>query len=259
MVYGPTSIPEVDMSNLVNPVNKSRLHEEIVLQIQNRIIKGELAVGEKLPSERELANSLNVNRATLREALKKLELLGLIDIKHGDGIYVKNYLESGHIELIKGLLSTDNKINVDVLKSIFDIRKIVMPEMAKEAASMRTDKDLQRFVDCIEDEDISVLEKDLMIHHLIARASKNILSNFILNFFNDLFRTYAGGLYFDDEKNREMSTNFHKEIYEAIKTGNKEEAFRITYETMVHTENVIYDSEVLKSISQRLYNEELEI
>ncbi len=247
------------MANLINPVNKSRLHEEIVSQIQNRIIRGELVAGEKLPSERELAGSLDVNRATLREALKKLELLGLIDIRHGDGIYVKNYLESGHIELIKVLLSTDNKINVDVLKSILDIRKIVMPEMAKEAASHRTEKDLQRFIDCIDSKEHTLLEKDLIVHHLIARASKNILSNFILNFFNDLFRTYAGGLYFDDSKNQEISSRFHQEVYEAIRDRNGEEAFRVTQETMVYTENVIYNSDVLKSISQTLYNEELEI
>ena len=83
------------------PITRSRLHEEIVTIIQKQIMNGAIPPGSKLPPEREMAQTLNVNRATVREALRKLENLDLIEIRHGDGLYAKNYLESGNLDLIK--------------------------------------------------------------------------------------------------------------------------------------------------------------
>jgi len=71
------------------PLTRSRLHEEIVTVIQKQIMSGRIAAGDKLPTERELAENFQVNRATVREALRKLENLDLVEIRHGDGLYVK--------------------------------------------------------------------------------------------------------------------------------------------------------------------------
>ncbi|RPI96896.1 MAG: FadR family transcriptional regulator, partial [Spirochaetales bacterium] len=91
----------------LDPVTRSRLHEEIVSQMIGRIVAGRFRPGERLSAEREIAANLHVNRATLREALKKLEVMGLVEIRHGDGIYVKNYLESGNLELFKEIVYLD--------------------------------------------------------------------------------------------------------------------------------------------------------
>ena len=74
---------------MLEPLVKTRLYEEIVKQIINRIKSGELKPGDKLPTERELASQLKVSRTAIREALRSLEVMGVIDSKVGSGTFVK--------------------------------------------------------------------------------------------------------------------------------------------------------------------------
>ena len=89
---------------MLKPVEKQRVAEEIVEQLRELILTGKYPPGAKLPPERELAKRLGVNRASLREALKKLEHLGLVRIRQGDGTRVQNFMETGGIELVSHLL-----------------------------------------------------------------------------------------------------------------------------------------------------------
>mgnify|MGYP000893342978 FL=1 len=225
----------------LSPVNRSRLHEEIVGQIQKRILSGAFKPGDKLPAEREVAAELEVNRATVREALKKLEVLGLVEIRHGDGIYVKNFYESGNLELFKNILYLEGTISPDILSGVLQMRGIVVPEMAFDAARNRTKAELDelRKIVAAEEADLSLLEKDLALHHLVARASKNLLYVFMLNFFNQIFRDY-GFLYFEREENRQKSRQFHRDILAALEKGEEEKARRIMRAILEYTEKAIY-------------------
>ena len=70
---------------LLKPLNKTKLYEEIVGQLKDKIIRREIRPGDKLPPERTLAQMLNVNRSTVRSALGKLESMDLVEIRHGEG------------------------------------------------------------------------------------------------------------------------------------------------------------------------------
>ncbi|HAR48580.1 MAG TPA: hypothetical protein DCR81_00350, partial [Smithella sp.] len=196
------------------PLTRSRLHEEIVTIIQKQIMNGTITPGSKLPPEREMAETFSVNRATVREALRKLENLDLVEIRHGDGLYVKNYLESGNFDLIKAALNLDK--GTEIILNILEARSYVVPQMAYMAAQRRTATDLEELQQVISNEDLSMLERDIKVHQLIVRATHNLLCTIGLNFFNQIFRDY-GYLYFDNKKNVERSRKFHQEIYEAIK------------------------------------------
>lgn len=225
----------------LDPVARSRLHEDIVSQIQKRILTERFSAGDKLPSERELATTLNVNRATVREALKKLELLGLIEIRHGDGIYVKDYLKSGNLELFKAIVYMDEIISIEILRNILDIRKILVPEMAFCAAKNRDETDLLDLREiAFSDDGGSIVERDLAVHHIIARASKNLLYIFMLNFFSQIFRDF-GYLYFDDPRNVARSIKFHRDIYEAIKKKQAPNARRIMRDVLKYVEEKIFN------------------
>ncbi len=226
--------------SILNPVNKSRLHEDIVKQIQRKIIQGVLKTGDRLPSERELALNLQVNRSTLREALKKLEVLGLIEIRHGDGIYIRNFKESGNIELIKELVYMDEIINFDVLRNILEIRRLLAPEMASAASVNRTDDELRQLESAVTRTDISKAEKDILVHQVIAKSSKNLLYLFILNFFNQIYRDFAF-LYFSNPENTALTDIFHRNIYAAVKDKDSDRAKRIMHDVLVATENRIYE------------------
>jgi GntR family transcriptional repressor for pyruvate dehydrogenase complex len=218
------------------PITHSRLHEEIVTITQKQIMNGTIIPGTKLPPEREMAETFNVNRTTLREALRKLENLELLEIRHGDGVYAKNFLESGNLDLIKAAISMDED-NV-TLFNVLEARRFVVPGMAYLAAQRRTTADLDELEQVIFHQDLTMLERDIKVHQMIARATHNMLCTIFLNFFNQLFREY-GYLYFDDERNIEYSRTFHREIFEAISNQQAEVARRIMQDVLLYAEQAV--------------------
>ena len=87
-------------------------------------------------------------------------------------------------------------------------------------------------------EDINISEKDLSVHHLIVRATHNLVYTIMLNFFNQLHRD-IGQLYFNDECNIERSRRFHHEIYEAINNRNPEDARRIMQDVLLYAQQAV--------------------
>jgi DNA-binding FadR family transcriptional regulator len=183
-----------------------------------------------------MAETFNVNRTTLREALRKLENLELLEIRHGDGVYAKNFLESGNLDLIKAAISMDED-NV-TLFNVLEARRFVVPGMAYLAAQRRTTADLDELEQVIFHQDLTMLERDIKVHQMIARATHNMLCTIFLNFFNQLFREY-GYLYFDDERNIEYSRTFHREIFEAISNQQAEVARRIMQDVLLYAEQAV--------------------
>ena len=218
------------------PITRSRLHEEIVTIIQKQIMNGAIPPGSKLPPEREMAQTLNVNRATVREALSKLENLDLVEIRHGDGLYAKNYLESGNLDLIKAALNMDE--HKEIISNILETRRYMVPQMAYMAAQRRTATDLKELKEVISQKDLNMLERDIKVHQIIARATHNLICIIGLNYFNQIFHDY-GYLYFDDERNVERSRVFHREIYEAIKAKKPREARRIMHDVLIYAEDAV--------------------
>ena len=212
---------------LLKPLNKTKLYEEIVDQLKNRIINKDIAPGEKLPAERTLAKMLNVNRSTVRAALGKLESMDLVEIRHGEGVYVKDYLESGSLELVKELLFKNNVLDMDVFKNLMDLREVLVPEMAYCAAKNRSAEDLKNLENIVSTANGKNMDdRDIRLHHIIARASGNVLYVVLLNSFTRQMNDYYE-LYFSDPENRAKTITFHKEIYQAIKTREPEKAKQI--------------------------------
>jgi len=214
------------------PIIKTRLHVEIIEQLKDKIIRGDLQPGAKLPPERELADQLKVNRTTVREALHKLESMGLIEIKHGNGIFVKDFLESGSLDLAGHILFLDGKLNSKILKNMLDLRRLLVPEISYYAALNRNAKDLSELERIVfQSNDMPIEEKDWRVHNIIARASGNLLFVILLNSFTGLTRD-SSQLYFSVEENRIRSRAFHEEIYEAIKRKDSLKAKEIMLEVL---------------------------
>lgn len=220
----------------LNPLTKIRLHEEIVEQLKDRIVQGELPPGAKLQPERELAEQLTVNRTTVREALHKLESMGLVEIKHGSGIFVKDFLESGSLELVRHLLFLGGRPNPRVLRNLHELRRLLLPEVSYCAASNRTQNDLDELGGIIfRSDDMPLVEKDWRVHNLIARASGNFLFVILLNSFTQLTRD-SSQRYFEVEANRQRSMKFHRDIYAAIEKGDAPKARRVMADVLQFAE-----------------------
>lgn len=123
---------------MLKPVEKQRVAEEIAEQLRSLILGGQYPPGSKLPPERELSKRLRVNRASLREALKKLEHLGLVRIRQGDGTRVQNFMETGGIELVQHLLPLAGA-KPELIRDLLEFRRIFGREISRLAAA-RTPK-----------------------------------------------------------------------------------------------------------------------
>lgn len=222
------------------PLKKSRLHDEIASQLQKMIISGELAAGSKLPPERELAQAFDVNRGTVREALQKLEFLDLIEIRHGHGIYVKNYLDSGNLELIRVFLEQEGAQKYDIIKNLLEIRRILVPQMAYVVANERSEDDLKALEKVVRNEEgMSLMERDFAVHTIVATTAHNRVYLVLLNFFNGATLEIAER-YFTGEATTKRTEKFHKDLFEAIKNRQPESARKIMYDALVNAERKIY-------------------
>lgn len=118
---------------MLKPVEKQRVAEEVAEQLRTLILQGEYPPGSKLPPERELSKRLRVNRASLREALKKLEHLGLVRIRQGDGTRVLNFMQTGGIELVQHLLPLAGA-RPEIIRDLLEFRRVFGRELARMAA-----------------------------------------------------------------------------------------------------------------------------
>lgn len=214
-------------------IKHTRLHDEIVTLLQKQILTEAMKPGTRLPPERELAETFRVNRATVREALRRLEHIELVEIRHGDGVYVRDFMESSNVELIRAVVDIDK--SSDVLFHVLEARRIVVPEMASLAAQRRSDADVATLEGILADPSLSYVERDIQVHQAIARATGNLLYIILLNFFNRLFKSIIA-LYFEEEGNRRQSWRFHQRICEAVRDRKPQEARRIMLKALSFAE-----------------------
>lgn len=162
--------------NLFESAKEQKLYQQIATKIAEQIQQKKYLPGERLPSERMLAEQLDISRATVREAIITLEILGYVEIKMGAGIYV---LDSPMLHRdISIETSTRNEITPN---EFIEIRLLVEPEFAAQAAQNATKEDLESFKKLqAATERIHHLKDhyyfDKKFHLLIAESTKNPLA-----------------------------------------------------------------------------------
>jgi len=175
---------------LFSPVKRPRVHEEIVERIKRLIIEGRLSPGDRLPPERELAATFKVSRNSLRDALLTLELMGLVECRHGDGIYVTCITPETLVAPLAAIISTKR----DLISELMDARMILEPPMAYCAAERATAQDIGGLRQAFERQEEktrsgdSSVEEDSAFHGTIARATKNQVLLLVMNHIIDLLK-----------------------------------------------------------------------
>jgi GntR family transcriptional repressor for pyruvate dehydrogenase complex len=205
----------------IEPVNRARLSRQIMVQICELIRDNRLAAGDRLPAERDLAERLQVSRASLREALTGLEAAGIITSRHGGGTYERNFHEVGVTSpLALALSATD-----DLVGDLWEMRVIFEPMVAAQAAVRATDGDIAT-IQRILDEHGALVEQydhadasvslDRQFHTAIAAASGNRVAVRVLQMINELL--LEGRRHFAADRERSYRTWVrHTQITEAIR------------------------------------------
>ena len=202
---------------MFTPIKSTKVYEQVIDQIKDMIDKGTLKKGDKLPSERDLVGQLEVSRASIREAIRALEVIGLIDCRQGEGNYIKSSFQDNLFEPLSIMFMLEGRNQED----IWELRKIMEVEASGLAAKRISEEQLKElkeivesFVNC-EDEDINA-EIDKKFHYKIAECSGNVLIFNILNTVSTLvdhFIKDARKLILAQQENKEILFSQHKEIY----------------------------------------------
>jgi len=184
---------------MLKPVEKQRVAEEIVEQLRELILTGQYPPGAKLPPERELAKRLGVNRASLREALKKLEHLGLVRIRQGDGTRVQNFMETGGIELVSHLLPLATTSHPEIIRDMLEFRRIFGREVARLAAERATEENLDALRELAakaknETDASQLFELDFEFYVALAAATGNRVIGLLINTVRDAVKSYTAVL-----------------------------------------------------------------
>src|ERR687893_3080237 len=180
---------DTDTSNsAIEPIRRVKLYEEVAARIRGLIASGELGPGQALPSERKLAEQFKVGRAVIREAIRQLEVAGLVESRHGGG----NYVREGTVEhLVAPIASVLNGMG-PLREELMDARLFFEPQMVRAAAARATPEDLQRLEDVIRRQEERVAnghsgaEEDAEFHDLLAHATHNTVVERIMEVIDGL-------------------------------------------------------------------------
>lgn len=114
-------------------------------QIERRILDGSLRPGDRLPAERELADELRVNRSSVREGLKVLEQLRLVEIQHGSGVRVRS-VEEANLELVARLLVRDGRPELAWIRDLLELRDLLSVALVRVGLERASEEELAEFV-----------------------------------------------------------------------------------------------------------------
>ncbi|MFJ8602995.1 FadR/GntR family transcriptional regulator [Streptomyces shenzhenensis] len=146
-----------------------------ILKIKEMIVSGELSPGSRLPTEKELSESLGLSRNSLREAVKALEVIRVLDVRRGDGTYVTSLEPRLLLEAMSFVVDLHRD---DSILEVFAVRRMLEPQVAALACRSITDAQLaeieKQLAGVGEDADVeSLVAHDIAFHHAIAEATGN--------------------------------------------------------------------------------------
>lgn len=234
------------MNTVFKEVRVEKVSDKIVTQLIDLITEGQLAPGEKLPSERRLTELFGVGRSSLREALNTLETLGFIDIKKRKGNYVKSMDSAMPLNPLKKIMQTDQKRIVE----LYEVRRSIEQSSAREAAERRTEEDLEAILAALQrfslpsGETVFSWDNEIAFHLAIAKASHNFLRLHTLKSIFDFAREFLEPVlhgFICNEARINTVLEQHRDIYEAIKAQDSERARKMMRDHLFGTNQRLTD------------------
>jgi GntR family transcriptional regulator, transcriptional repressor for pyruvate dehydrogenase complex len=175
-------------ANLIVPIKKTRIAEDIADRIRVMILDGTFPAGVPIPSERDLAEQFAVSRGSIRGGLRMLEMIGLLETRHGQGTFPREL----SVERLVAPLASVMTYRPDLQDELVDVRRMFEPAVARAAAARVTEEDmadLQRILD-VQRRKLktgqSAIVEDTSFHAALARSTHNRVIMSIMATLNDL-------------------------------------------------------------------------
>ena len=205
------------------------LSQRVEKRIEEVIRQKKILPGEKLPTEKELCEMFAVSRTALREALRMLSGRGLITIRKGSGIYVNDYSAANAIKPMSLFLELN--FDKDLISHVIHVRQMLEPQIARMAASHRTEEDLRalnhnlkKFVECRIDDYRREGELDREFHLLLAKASGNPIIPVMAEPIFRLMPKIRTLVYAHVDHAKSAALEFHQKLVEAIRDKDEDRA-----------------------------------
>ena len=208
---------------MFKPVKNMKVYEQVVDQIKEMVRVGQIKKGDKLPTERVMAEELQVSRTSIREAMRALEVVGLIESRQGAGNYIREEFDDVLLEPLSIVFMLQNGTN----KDIFELREVLELSTIFLSVMRISDEELKKLGELVErfktsrDEEENV-KIDSEFHSIIVKGANNVLITNLLEGVSELvdkFISEGRRAILSDERNRGKLLDFHEKIYLAIKNS----------------------------------------
>lgn len=213
---------------MFNSITTKKIYQYVIEQIQEMILGGRLKKGDKLPSERELADQMNVSRTSVREGIRVLETMGIIESKQGEGNFICDNMKNSFIQPLSMMFI----LNKGKYSDIFELRAMLEQEVVRLAAHRGTEEEfeeLKQILDNLKDTD-AIEQKtkyDKEFHYKIVSMSKNYLIESMYHIISDLLEAFienARKKIIEKYKDENILHIQHQNIYESIVNKNIDNA-----------------------------------
>ena len=221
-------------------VRKTRVFQGVAKQIQRLIVDGVLKPGDMLPPERELAEQFAVSRGSVRDAIRTLELVGLVVPRQGEGTVVADLSSEALAMPIASVLLRKREL----IGELLDIRKMIEPALAARAAAHASPEEVAHFEDILHRQRAKLLrgepavEEDTEFHYTIAVAARNGVVRKVLDVLMDLLReTRSRSLQIQGRAQRSLAG--HRRVLDAIKRRDPDAAERAVRQHLNEIEEIV--------------------
>lgn len=228
----------------IAPIKSTRIYEEIVRQVKALIAEGRLKSGDRLPPERDLAEQFKVSRASVREALRTLESRGLIEIRPGEGTFVREVSVESLIEPLAQVILSQR----EAVRDLFEARRFLEPAIASLAARRATQEEIREMERILEDQAKEVaagltgLAQDAAFHAAIASSARNQAITRIVSALMDLL-TQSREESLQTPGRPTRSHQDHQRILDAIRRRDEAGARRAMLNHLVAVEALVMGRE----------------
>jgi GntR family transcriptional regulator, transcriptional repressor for pyruvate dehydrogenase complex len=226
------------------PIKSTRIYEEIVRQVKTMIAEGRLKGGDRLPPERDLAEKFVVSRTSVREALRALESLGLVEIRPGEGTFVREASIDTLVEPLALLMASQR----EAIGELFEARRLLEPSLAALAAGRATPEEIQEMERILEDQAREVaagrtgLAQDAQFHAAIGAAAHNRAITRIAHAVMDLL-TQSREDSLNTPGRPTRSHEDHRRVLAAVRALDAEAARRAMLEHIAAVEALVLGAE----------------
>jgi GntR family transcriptional repressor for pyruvate dehydrogenase complex len=226
----------------IGPVKSTRIYEQIVGQVRTLIAEGRLKSGDRLPPERELAETLMVSRPSVREALRALQSRGLIEIRAGEGAFIRDVSLDQLVEPLALVILPHR----EAVGELFEARRLLEPAIAGLAAQRATPEDLGEMQRILDEQAREVaqgrtgLAQDAAFHAALAQSAHNRAIGRIVNTLMELLtQSREESLHTPGRPTR--SHQDHRLILAAIRRRDAEAARRAVLDHLVAVERLVVE------------------